>query len=151
DRLRRLEQLTGKATAIDELCTRLEEKIRLRCPRCDTQARRKEMIRHLWTAHSLLLYGRRVREPWQLVEDLILEYQARGDAQLLERCRPLGEFLDPARGLERVYRVSLAKGLHDVEAREALLNQARQGRGSLCPHCYAFVPVPPDAAPRPLD
>jgi hypothetical protein len=151
DRLRHLEQLTGKAAAIDELCTRLEEKIRLRCPRCDTQARRKEMIQHLWTAHGLLLYGRRVREPWQLVEDLILEYQARGDAQLLERCRTLGEFLDHARGLERVYRLFLAKGLHDVEAREALLNQARQGRGSLCPHCFAFVPVLADAAPRQLD
>jgi hypothetical protein len=150
DRLRRLEGLTGKLRVIDDLCTRLEQKIRLRCPRCDTQARRPEMIRHVWTEHGLLLYGRRVREPWQLVDDLIKDYQAGGGIELLERCRTLGEFLDPVRGRERVYRRLLAHGLHDVEAREALLHQARHGGGSLCPHCYSFVPVPEDVLAQPL-
>src|SRR5262249_5442435 len=120
ERLRRLKDQIGPAPAIDQMCERLEQKIRMNCPRCGVQLRRPQMTRHVWTHHGLVLYGRRVREPWQLVEYLIEEYQTNGQSELLEHCRELGQFLDPQRGLTGVYRLFLARGLDDLEARQAL-------------------------------
>jgi uncharacterized C2H2 Zn-finger protein len=152
ERLRQLEQHVGKAPAIDELCARLEEKIRMKCPRCPVQLRRPEMIRHVWTQHGLLLHGRRVREPWQLVVDLIEEYRAGGADELLERCRALGRFLDARDGPLRVDRLFLMHALDDDQARTTLVELARRTGTSLCPHCYGLVPAGHDAdAVRPLE
>src|SRR5205807_2326284 len=79
ERLRELEQQAGSSPALDDLCARLEDQVRMQCPRCPVKLRRAEMIRHLWGEHGLLLDGRRVREPWRLIEDWLEDYQA--DAQ----------------------------------------------------------------------
>src|SRR5207247_10579245 len=109
ERLRALERQVGGADVLSARIAALEEQIRLRCPRCGLQLRRPEMIRHLWLQHQLVLADRRVREPWQLVEDWLEDYHRQRDAELLARCRAFGIHLDPEGGLRRVQRLSLAK------------------------------------------
>jgi uncharacterized C2H2 Zn-finger protein len=149
--LNQLEEQTGPSAIIAERRTQLENQIRMRCPRCGLQLRRIQMAEHLWSEHSLLLEGRRVREPWRLVEDWIAEYQRQGDAGLLVRCRALGQHLDPEHGLSRVYRRFAANGIADAEARRWLGAEARQRHASLCPRCFALVPLPEQTMPRPLN
>jgi hypothetical protein len=151
ERLRQLEQRIGNSPALDQLCARLEEQVRMRCPRCPLQGRRPEMVRHLWAEHGLLLDGRRVREPWKMIEDWIGDYKAEGQADILTRCRVLGQRLDPVHGLHRVYQLFLANQIDDGEARRALLDEAGQQRNSLCPHCYALVPPPQEVLPPVLN
>ncbi len=82
------------------------------------------MIRHLWDEHRLILDGRRVRDPWAVIDDWIIEYRATGDAELLERCRLRGVQLDPEGGLHRVHRLLLRTGAGDAEARRDLIAEA---------------------------
>ena len=84
ERLRRFERRYGKTPAVDALCADLERRMRLRCPRCSKQLRRPAMVRHLWERHHLILDGRRVREPWSVIEDWIAEYHDTRDRDLLE-------------------------------------------------------------------
>lgn len=147
ERLRQLEQQTGRHPAIDAVCARLEDRLRMTCPRCDAEMRRPEMIRHLWEEHQLVLEGRRVREPWSVIEDWVEVYQARPDPELLERCRVLAARIDPEQGLSKVQRMCLARGLADGEAKAALLEEAGENHAALCPSCFAEVPVPTEAAP----
>ncbi len=151
DRLHRFEQQAGSAPAISQRYAAIESRMRMRCPRCRVQLFRPEMARHLWSEHALLLDGRRVREPWRLVEDWIDDYGRGNPGDQLIRCRTLGQFLDPDQGLLRVYRLVLARGIDDVEARQILLAQAKQRRATLCPHCYALVPIPAEVVPHPLN
>ncbi len=83
ERLREFERLHGSSPAVDALCAALEERMRMSCPRCSISLRRRKMIRHLWDEHRLILDGRRVRDPWAVVESWIIEYRATGDAALL--------------------------------------------------------------------
>jgi hypothetical protein len=149
--LRRLEERIGTSATLNELCARLEARRRMVCPRCGVQLRRQQMVGHLWDEHQLLLDGHRVREPWQLVEDWVEDYRRGSDAEALERCRLLGQRLDPENGLQRVQRVFLARGIDDEEARRTLLAEAQEQGGSLCPHCYALVPMPGEVPLRPLN
>ena len=151
DRLNQLEKQTGPSSLISERRAHLENRIRMRCPRCKVQLRRPQMAEHLWSEHSLLLDGRRVREPWRLIEDWIAAYHRQENPGLLARCRTLAQHLDPENGLRRVDRLFLATGVTDLEARRSLLAEARERRASLCPHCFAFVPVPHESMPRPLN
>ncbi|HLJ98157.1 MAG TPA: hypothetical protein VKU02_33665 [Gemmataceae bacterium] len=151
DRLNQLEERIGPAPLIAERRGQIENQIRMRCPRCGVQLRRAQMAEHLWTEHSLLLDGRRVREPWRLVEDWIAAYRQQGNPELLVRCRALGQHLDPEHGLHRVYRRFLAAGIEDAAARRSLLAEARQRRASLCPRCFTLVPMPDEQMPRPLN
>jgi hypothetical protein len=59
ERLRQLEQHVGKHPALEALCARLEDRLRMSCPRCQVELRRPKMIRHLWEEHRLVLDGRR--------------------------------------------------------------------------------------------
>src|SRR5262249_54215764 len=68
-RLRQLEQALGPTPVVDGLCSVLEDGLRMTCPRCRVELRRPEMAQHLWQQHRLVLDGRRVREPWSVVED----------------------------------------------------------------------------------
>ena len=147
ERLRRFEGRYGKASVIDALCADLERRMRLRCPRCSKQLRRPAMVRHLWDKHRLILDGRRVRDPWSVVEDWIVEYHASRDRALLERCRLRGQQLDPDDGLHRVHRLLLRSGAADPEARRDLVGLARARHASLCPWCYALAPLPREAPP----
>jgi len=147
DRLRRFERRFGSAPVIEALCAKLEARIRMTCPQCPTKLRRPAMMRHLWDKHRLILDGRRVREPWAVVEDWIAEYRKDGDPALLELCRIRGPQLDPADGLHRVHRLLLKSGAMDADARNDLLTLAREQNASLCPHCFALAPQPSEAPP----
>jgi hypothetical protein len=140
ERLQQLEQLTGKMPAIDRLTTELEDQVRMSCPRCNVELQRSDMTRHLWDQHRLMLDGRRVREPWRMIEDWLEDFRVEGDHQTLERCRDLADRLDPRDGSLRLQRLMLQHGIENDKARKALLAQARQQRASLCPHCFALVP-----------
>jgi hypothetical protein len=151
ERLRQLDLQLGSWPLIIERRAQIEKRIRMRCPRCHVQLRRPEMTRHLWTEHSLLLDGRRIREPWRLVEEWIQDYRRSNNPELLVRCRALGPHLDPSHGFERVCRMFVANGIADLEARHFLLEEARKRHASLCPHCFALVAIPEETAPRPLN
>jgi hypothetical protein len=151
DRLRQLQQLTGELPVITDRRLYIESRIRMTCTRCPVQLPRPALAQHLWTEHGLLLDGRRVREPWRLVEDWLEQYGRSGSADLLIRSRTLGQYLDPARGLRRVHRLLLSLGVKDVEATQVLTAEARQRQVCLCPHCYAFVPLPEVEFLKPLN
>jgi hypothetical protein len=150
ERYRQLEQRLGKTRAIDALCAHLEDQLRMSCPRCGVELRRPQMIEHLWREHQVLLDGRRVREPWPLIEDWLDAYCSRHDPELLQRCRTLGQRLDPEQGLLRVHRLLLARGVPDAEARNDLLEDAREQHAARCSWCYALVPVPREVPPHVL-
>jgi hypothetical protein len=151
DRLNQLEERAGPSSLISERRTQLENRIRMRCPRCGVQLRRPQMAEHVWSEHSLLLDGRRVREPWRLIEDWIAASRRPENPALLARCQALAQHLDPEGGLRRVYRLFLAGGVADEEGRRFLLAEARNRQASLCPHCFALVPVPQEHMPRRLN
>jgi hypothetical protein len=151
ERLRRLQEQAGPARLIMGRYVELENQIRMRCPRCRAQFQRPEMARHLWVTHGLLLDGRRVREPWRLIEEWVQEACLEHNPELLLRCRRLGQYLDPQLGLQSVYRLFLASGIEDNEALQVLLAEARHNRVSLCPHCFAGVPIPEISMPQPLN
>jgi uncharacterized C2H2 Zn-finger protein len=147
ERLRELERRVGRHPAIDATCARLEERLRMACPRCGLEMRRPDMIRHLWEEHRLGLAGRRVREPRGVIDEWIEAYLARPDPELLERCRILSERLDPERGAAEINRMFLRRGIADPEARAALLQEAVENHASLCPACFTEVPVPREIPP----
>ncbi len=150
ERLRELEERTGPSPAIDRLCSRLEENLRMSCPRCSVELHRPKMLEHLWEQHRLVLDGRRVRDAWALVEDWLEAYRAKPDPGLLERCRMVAERIDPEAGPPRLQRMLLARGLADPETRRALLEEARARHAARCPSCAALVPVPDSPPPYEL-
>jgi hypothetical protein len=147
ERLRHLERRTGRQPVLDAFRAEVEMRVRMRCSRCGAELRRREMIPHLWTVHGLVLDGKRARDPWNVIDLWIAWHQRRPDAGLLERCRELGERTDPEHGLQRVYRRFLAGGLRHDEAQAYLLAEAEEHNASLCPHCYAAVPMPEQVRP----
>ncbi len=147
DRLRRLEGQTGPSKAIDTLCQELEENVKMSCPRCPAEMRRPDMIQHLWQEHQLVLDGRKVREPWGLIDEWIEAFRALKDPELLERCRTLAQRLDAAGGPRRLDRLLLSSRVAEAEARQHLIDEARQQHASVCPWCYALVPQPVEVAP----
>jgi hypothetical protein len=151
ERLRQLETTLGHCPALTELCAELEDQVRMSCPRCDIELRRREMIPHLWEEHRLVLDGRRVREPWGMIDEWIDDYRRTRDRELLDRCKAVARELDGERGLLRVQRLLLAGGIPDPDALQALLAEAAANHSSLCPHCFALVPAPLEAPVRPLN
>jgi hypothetical protein len=145
-RLTRLEQRVGQLPLIDDVCRELEDQIRMRCPRCSAELPKVLMVKHLWDEHRLVLEGRRVREPWRLIEDWLEDYRLERDPAVLTRCRELAARLDPKEGPAHLGRLLLRHGVDDAAARDQLLARARQQGASLCPHCYALVP-PAEALP----
>jgi serine/threonine protein kinase len=150
ERLQALEAVVGQAPAIEKLVTALEDRIRMTCPRCNEQLERCDMVKHLWDRHHLLLEGRRVREPWRVLADWVVDYRLEKDPALLERCRALAEQADPEEGKHRLQRLLLRQGIEDREAWNALLARARQRKTSVCPHCYAQVAAPASTPAAPL-
>ena len=61
ERLQALEAQVGKMPVLDAVVSAIEERVRMTCPRCAAQLERREMVKHLWDDHRLLLEGRRVR------------------------------------------------------------------------------------------
>jgi uncharacterized C2H2 Zn-finger protein len=151
ERLRRFERDAGPHPAIEALCQKLEERLRMSCPRCGTQLRRRTMIDHLWKEHRLVLDGRRVREPWSLIEKWVDQYCQRREPELLERCRSLIQRQDAEEETRRFHRLLLARGIADEEARHALAEEAAEQHAACCPWCYGIVPVPREVPPLHLN
>jgi len=146
-RLRQLASLTGTFPVLDQAIRQVEDRIRMRCPRCDVQLRRREMVQHLWNEHRLLLHGDRVREPWQLIEEWVENGVRQHDAGALERAHDLAQQIDAQAGPDRVQRLIAAKGGKDAEAGRGFLAEAAEQEASLCPYCYELVPVPHEEPP----
>jgi hypothetical protein len=150
-RLQKLEELAGGLPEIEQFRNAIQDQMRMSCPRCAAELRRVEMVKHLWDEHRLVLDGKRVREPWRVIEDWLEDYRVEGYAEILQRCWSLARRMDPAGGPPRLQRLMLQHGIEDIQARNQLLAQARQQRSSLCPHCFALVPLPPRPAWLRLD
>src|SRR5262249_25482677 len=75
--------------------SRIEAKVKMRCPRCQVELRRPEMMAHLWQEHRLLLDGWKVREPWPLIEDWVARLPRQGASEHVERLQQLVGQLDP--------------------------------------------------------
>jgi hypothetical protein len=149
-RLRELEQRAGQMEAIDAVCAELEDQLRMSCPRCQVELRRLEMITHLWDEHRLILEGRRAREPWRVIEDWIEDYRLERDPEVLGRCRSLAERLEGEPGWWRVQQLVLQHEVDAPDLRRELLERAARAGASLCPHCFAQVPVAQERAPLPV-
>ncbi|HEY7424105.1 MAG TPA: hypothetical protein VH682_07705 [Gemmataceae bacterium] len=150
-RLRRFERRAGKSLVLSALCAKLEDQLRLSCPRCAIELRRPEMIAHLWDEHRLVLDGRRVREPWALIEEWVDQYRERQELELLDRSRALLQRLDSDEGPQRFHRLLLSRGIADDEARRSLLDEAAAAQAACCPWCFAKVPVPREVPPLSLN
>jgi hypothetical protein len=151
ERLRQLEKRVGSLAAVRDRLQQLENRIRMRCPRCHVQMRRPDMVKHLWTDHGLLLDGRRVRTPWRQIESWVREFRRNRQAELLDRCRDLARKADPVDGMPRLQRLFLKRGIDDPEARKTVLHQAALLQATLCPRCYGLVPTMAHVEPRILN
>ena len=109
------------------------------------------MIAHLWDEHQLLLDGRRVREPWALIEEWLARYREQREPAWIDRCRSLVQRLDSEDGTRRFHRLLLARGIADDEARRSLTEEAVDRHAACCPWCYGLVPVPREVTPLPLN
>ena len=145
ERLRQLEERVGPNAAITALSGDLEERLRMTCPRCAAQLRKPDMEQHLLEAHGLVLDGRRVREPWSVIEDWAKSMRGKPDAEVMVRCQALASRIDPEHGDDRLQRLYVAAGVTGEETRLALREEARRHHRALCPACYAEVPVPLEA------
>jgi len=141
-RLRRFEKRAGPGPVLKAMCEKLEDQLRMSCPRCAIQLRRPEMIGHLWDEHRLLLDGRRVREPWAIIEEWIARYRERREPEWIDRCRTLVQRLDSEEEARRFHRLLLSNGIADDEAQRDLIEAAVEQHASCCPWCYGLVPVP---------
>jgi hypothetical protein len=150
ERLALLEQRVGNSAAIEELSNELADQIRMACPRCGAELTGPAMREHVWKEHRLVLDGRRVREPWRLIEDWVEDYRLEKEGAVLDRCRELAQRLDPGGGLFRLQRLLLAHGVEDAEARRAVVGEAGRQGTSVCPHCFALVPLRREAEPPEL-
>lgn len=143
--LRNLERRTGPLPIYAALRERLDDRVRMNCPRCATQLRRREMQGHLWEQHRLVLEGHRVREAWAVVEDWLANDRKSPRAELIARCTVAAEKIDPQKGKGRLARLLLTHRLADLDTLQHHLQAARQQHAGCCPACYAFVPLPSEA------
>ena len=141
EKLHKLEQRFGHAQAIDVVTQELDNETRMSCPRCPTELRKKDMVGHLWDKHRLVLDGERVREPWRVIEDWIVDYGLEKDPQVLQRCRELAIKDDPQTGLARLQRALYRRGLRDSEILNEMRASAKARKSTLCPHCCAMIAI----------
>src|SRR6202040_3858931 len=102
-----------------------------------------DMVGHLWERHRLVLDGRRVREPWRVLDDWIVDYGLEKDPALLKSCQDLAHKLDPDGGEVLLQRTLLRHGIEDRAALTDLSARAAKNGAILCPHCFGEIPVPP--------
>jgi hypothetical protein len=144
--LDRLLEQAGSQPQLTGLIQKIESLLRLSCPRCGVELRQPAMLSHLWQQHRLVLEGRRVRDPWSVVEDWLKLARQPGQEIWIERCRIAADKLDPQGGRIRLNRLLLAHQLGgDKELREILAEADRQHAGC-CPRCYALVRLPGSAS-----
>lgn len=149
-RLRRLAALVPNLQPLTEALTELEAGANAPCPRCGARLASDDMVRHLWEKHRLLMENGRVREPWDVIGQWLAEYSRSSRSEFLDRCCDLAQALDPAEGLTRVHRLLLLCGSDDDEARTLLRAEALEKNATLCPHCFALVPLATQVTPTPV-
>jgi hypothetical protein len=115
------------------------------CPRCSVSHPRHDLVRHLWLEHRLLFDGQRAREPWDVIGEGIDAYRSTRDRRQLARAFELALRVDPEKGHQRV-RGLLAKG----STRPDPFAEAEEQGATLCPHCFALVPLPTVTLPAPV-
>ena len=150
NRLRRLAALVPPLEPLAAALAEVEAGSTAACPRCAVRLDSDALVKHLWEQHRLLLEYGRVREPWDVVGDLIADYRRTNLADYLDRACDLAQALEPAGGLTRVHRLLLVAGSDDEEAHALLRADAAEKHGSLCPHCYALVKLPPAVPATPV-
>jgi hypothetical protein len=150
EKLQQLEQRFGHSSVLDAAMKEVDDEIRVSCPRCPTELRKKEMVAHLWDRHRLYLDGQRAREPWRVIEDWVVDYGLEKDPQVFQNCRELALRDDPYHGLTRLNRLLFRRGLRDRELLSELRTQARDQNATLCPHCSAAVPIAEQPTIKPL-
>jgi hypothetical protein len=150
-KLYKLQEQVGNRPLLRAVRERLEGQVRMRCPRCNLELRRAEMIDHLWSEHRLVLEGQKVRDPWSLIEDWLDEADGVLAPDQMSRCQTLAQQADPDNGVTRLQRMILQAGLRDPEAMKGLAATAKDRGASICPGCYALVPVPHPVPGRPLN
>jgi hypothetical protein len=101
-----------------------------------------DLFRHVWQAHRLLLDGDKARPPWRLLARWVREYRDGRHAAALLRCRALGGQLDPRWGPMRLECLLHGGDGESAGIRQTLLQEAAEARVSVCPECFAFVPIP---------
>ena len=146
-----VQEQTGPRPQLRAVRERFENQIRMRCPRCELEMRRAEMIGHLWNEHQLVLDGQKVRDPWALIQDWLDEADGELEPGVFTRCQSLAQQADPDNGTVRVCRMILRTGLKDAEAQRGLLGAAKERGASICPSCFALLPVPKPAPGLPLN
>lgn len=151
EKLQHLEQRFGHSVVLDAVVRELEDEIRMSCPRCPTELRKKDMVSHLWDKHRLVLDGQRVREPWRVIEDWLVDYGLEKDPQVLQRCRELALKDDAQTGLARLQRLLYRRGLRDRDLLNELKSQVKSRKATLCPHCCATVTVADPPVTPPLE
>ena len=152
-KLQQLEHRFGHSVTIDAVAKELDDEIRMSCPRCPTELKKKDMVGHLWEKHRLILDGQRVREPWRVIDDWVIDYGLEKDPQILQRCRELAVRDDPHAGLARLQRALFRRGLRERELLGELRTQVKARNATLCPNCSATVPIenPPIVQPLKLE
>ncbi len=150
EKLRRLEQRFGHSEAIDIVEQELDNETRMSCPRCPTELVKREMVGHLWEKHRLHLDGQRVREPWKVIEDWVVDYGLEKDPQVLHACRSLAIRDDPKTGVARLQRLLYRRGLREPELMRELRASVRTRDATLCPHCCVTVAIETEAVVPPL-
>jgi hypothetical protein len=128
----------------------LDPRVTAPCLRCGARLEADELVKHLWERHRLLLENGRVREPWDVIGQWVNDFARTNKADFLDRAIELAQALDPTDGLSRVHRLLLLGGSDDEEAHALLRAEAAEKNASLCPHCYALVPLPTRATPTPV-
>ena len=151
NRLHLLEDQTDSNPVLAAFSDRMQEQVRMSCPRCSVQMRRAPMIQHLWEEHRLVLDGLRVRDPWALIEDWLEACKANHNPELLTRCRVAAVKIDADGGLARLQRLLLAFGLGDPDARRTVLAEAREQHAGCCPWCFSLVPAPRESNVPPVN
>ena len=139
--LRDLEQRLGKPAVLDRLQNEIMDQLPMTCPSCSKQLTCKDMARHLWDKHRLVLDGLRAREPWRVLEDWVVDYRVEKDPALLRRCTDLARDADGNKGVLRLQQLMLQHGVDDAEARTAVLGQAQEQQATVCPKCFHLVPA----------
>ncbi|MCX7665265.1 MAG: hypothetical protein N2112_06960 [Gemmataceae bacterium] len=136
--------------SLQEICSRPEIQTRIAklkqfneksCPRCRIRLSPEELVQHLWLEHRLLYDGEKVREPWEVITSWVTLSLRMNDSSYLEKATYLAKTIDPETGPHRLNRILLALDQNDLQSQAHLREQAIRTQGSLCPTCFALVPV----------
>lgn len=145
-----LDAAVHRLQSLQEICSRPEIQKRIAklkqvneksCPRCGIRLTTEELVQHLWLEHRLLYDGEKVREPWEAITSWVSLSQRMNDRSYLEKATYLAKTIDPEAGPHRLNRILLALDRNDLQSQTHLREQAIRTQGSLCPTCFALVPV----------